>query len=434
MTVLVVEDEEDLRVLLTHNLRREGISVAEARDGLEAMELLETTPIDLILADLCMPRMGGIELCERVKSDPRLRAVPFIMLTAKADAESQYAGIATGAADYITKPVELTELLARIRGRLHQTHSGTPVPQDADATFVRSSPRASPMGPVSTGPLPEGHVLNGRYRICDRLGDGGMGSVYIAEQMGMGRRVALKWMHLSPELRARGPSRFRREAELASRVRHPHVVSIFDYGLEERSGNPFLVMELVLGRTLKSLLREHGDERLPLPLVVAIVRQMAQALSACHEAGIIHRDLKQANIILDETRPHAHAVLVDFGIARSLQMDPEDLRLTRTGELLGTPLSMSPEQVLGRPTTPASDLYGLGCLLHELLTGHALFTGDTPFSIMTQHVEAPRPALPSHVSVPAPLAMLRSALLEVEPDARPSSAGLVAELLADIAC
>jgi tetratricopeptide (TPR) repeat protein len=250
--------------------------------------------------------------------------------------------------------------------------------------------------PQTEGPtFAPGEVIAGRYRISRFLGQGAVGEVYGATDLELGATVALKLLRDSPNGRERGLhsiERFKREILLARRVSHPNVCRIFDFGVHStgeagpggsRRELAFLTMELLDGETLASRLEESGpladDE------VTRLAVQLCRGLAAAEAAGIVHRDLKSANILLVGER----VVITDFGLARSERASADGGHLTEQGGLLGTPAYMSPEQVAGRPATAASDLYALGVLLYEAVTGSLPFSGATQLEVAVKRLNEP---------------------------------------------
>src|SRR5436190_21939052 len=227
-------------------------------------------------------------------------------------------------------------------------------------------------------------VFDGRYRVVRKLGTGGMANVYLAEDQELGRSVAIKMLDERHSQDEQSVERFRREAKNAAGLSHPNIVSIYDRGQAE--GTYYIAMEYLEGRTLKELL----VTRRPTPIAVAIdyARQILSALGFAHRHGIVHRDIKPHNVVV---APDGRLKVTDFGIARS-----GTSQMTETGSIIGTAQYLSPEQAKGAPVTPASDIYSVGIVLYEMLTGSVPFTGDTPLEIAMKHLSA-TPMPPSEI-------------------------------------
>ncbi len=301
-----------------------------------------------------------------------------------------------------------------------------------------------------------GAVLHDKYRVGRRLGEGGMGAVYLAEHVGIGRAVALKVVR--PDLLAdpTAAERFVREARAAGGIQHRHVVNVTDFGVDRVAGHDvaYLVMEQLHGETLEAVL--DTQRRIPLPLVVDIVEQVSAALAAAHARGVVHRDLKPANIWLTpDARGGFHVTLLDFGIAK-LRDDTFARRdaeppmtasthantsanttagthatastATQVGESIGTPAYMSPEQCVGDDVDRRSDLYSLGVVVYQMLAGTLPFRGDTR-ALLRAHFVAEIPPFPIEAGVPEAVeAVVRRALAK-EPAARFASAPAFAAAL-----
>ncbi len=234
-----------------------------------------------------------------------------------------------------------------------------------------------------------GTLIGGRYRLDAVIGRGGMSTVYKAFDTVLERPVAIKLMHREIATDSDQLERFRREARAVAQLNHPNVVSVIDAGEEPvaeedlvpgagtAGGTPYIVLEYVDGETLKTLIRRDGPLEVPQALAYAI--EISRALAAAHERQIVHRDVKPQNVLLD---PEGGAKITDFGIARSLSEEG----LTIAGRVLGTTDYVSPEQALGQPVTPQSDLYSLGIVLYEMLTGDVPFHGETPVAVAMKHV------------------------------------------------
>src|ERR671931_1061130 len=210
------------------------------------------------------------------------------------------------------------------------------------------------------------HVFDGRYRVVRKLGTGGMANVYLAEDQELGRRVAIKMLNDRHAGDDQFVERFRREAKNAAALSHPNIVSIYDRG--EAEGTYYIAMEYLDGRSLKELILSRG----PAPVSVAVdyARQMLSALRFAHRNGIVHRDIKPHNVLVDD---EGHLKVTDFGIARAGAS-----QMTEEGSIIGTAQYLSPEQARGTSVDQTSDLYSTGIVLFELLTGSVPFSGETP--------------------------------------------------------
>ncbi len=225
-----------------------------------------------------------------------------------------------------------------------------------------------------------GTLIGGRFRLEEKVGSGGMSSVYRAFDPTLERHVAIKLMHRDISDDADQLERFRREARAVAQLNHPHVVTVIDAG--EDDGTPYIVFEYIDGETLKERIRRLG--RLPVAEAVAYAVEIARALECAHSHLLVHRDVKPQNVLID---PDGRAKVTDFGIARSLEAQG----LTAPGRVLGTTDYVSPEQALGHEVTAQSDIYSLGVVLYEMLTGEAPFKADTQVAVAMKHVREPLP-------------------------------------------
>ena len=284
----------------------------------------------------------------------------------------------------------------------------------------------TPLRPKGSTDQFVGRVLAERYHMLKRLGEGGMGKVYLAEHVKMNRQCAVKVMNGALLNDSDSAQRFAREASNAARIIHPNVAAVFDYG--EADGVVYLVMEYVEGEPLTRLLER--DTALSPARAVDIARQVAEALVAAHELGIVHRDLKPDNIIVAAGRNGRDiAKVVDFGIAKAIEESPSE-SLTRTGLVIGTPEYMSPEQLLGDPVDARSDVYSLGCILYQMLTGRRTFDEPTREQMikrrLTEKAPHPRELVPD---VPKTLDLIVARMLNRTPQDRYATAAEVRDLL-----
>jgi hypothetical protein len=296
-------------------------------------------------------------------------------------------------------------------------HGGTLAPDDS-ALDADDTPPVDPR---------IGATIADRYRLDALLGAGGMGRVYRATHLSLGEAVAVKFLLAGPgtpdALRDELRARFRREAVVLARLRHPGIVSVIDFG--EHEGELFLVMELLRGVGLDQHITA-GDALLPLPRVVNILDQILQVLEAAHAAGVVHRDLKPENIVMLDTGDRGEKVKVlDFGIA-SLQGEAEPTgRLTQAGTVRGTPFYMAPEQCVGHAIGPPADIYAAGIILYEMLTGAPPFDGPSPAVLMSAQMFQQPPPLATRrgadMPVPAGLEVLLTRALSKRPEERPTA-------------
>jgi eukaryotic-like serine/threonine-protein kinase len=264
----------------------------------------------------------------------------------------------------------------------------------------------------------DAYVLDGRYALVELIATGGMGEVWRGTDQILGRQVAIKMlaaMHADDE---QFRARFQAEARYASSLSHPGITRVFDYGEHSPLGGPYLVMELVDGQPLSEILERHG--RLDPNVVLDIVAQSARALDIAHQAGIVHRDIKPGNLLI---MADGTTKITDFGIAKAHSL--QSMQLTATGIVMGTALYVSPEQATGSPLTGSSDIYSLGVVAYECLSGQTPFMAEQPLAIAIMHKHEPVPPLPP--DVPHSVADLVYAMLAKAPDGRPETAQHVAD-------
>lgn len=269
-----------------------------------------------------------------------------------------------------------------------------------------------------------GQLVADRYEVQELLGTGGMGCVYRARHVHIRKQVALKTLHAALLRSHEAVARFEREAVAAARIDHPNVVVATDFG-RLPNGRYYLILEFVEGNDLRQEL--DASRQFALPRALSIARQIASALSAAHPVGIVHRDLKPENVMLVQRPGHPDLVKVlDFGIAK-ITLEDKNQPLTQLGEVFGTPQYMSPEQASGKDVDGRSDLYSLGIIIHEMLTGKLPFEAADALGFIMQQLNGVPEALPARV--PEPLRQLVQSLLEKDPANRPASAAeVVAQL------
>ena len=302
---------------------------------------------------------------------------------------------------------DLKEKAQLVEYMMHAATRSTTQPLESAPTAIR---RMADRTSVASGGelLRPGSIFAGRYEVKEILGAGGMGVVYRAFDRELGDPVAIKT--LRPEAIAGDPvalERFKQEIRLARKITHRNVVRTYDLG--EVNGVYYLTMELVEGTSLKALIQTRG--RLPVPVALTIGKQLCRALEVAHEQGIIHRDIKPQNIVVD---PNGFLKVMDFGIAR-LANRPQGKGLTEAGMAIGTPDYMSPEQLSGMELDPRSDLYATGVVLFECLTGRLPFEAETPWSLIAKHIESEPPS-PSTMNADVPDALAQVVLRAMAKD------------------
>jgi DNA-binding response OmpR family regulator/predicted Ser/Thr protein kinase len=436
--ILVVEDNEELAQTLADWLTFEGHEVVLAYDGLEAAKYIDDNSFDLILLDWVMPGRSGIEVCRNYRMAGGTS--PVIMITGKVSLDNKEIGFDAGADDYIVKPFNLKELSWRMRSWLRRSFRTFPVVmptavekqevrtmlcEKCDAAFdttVSVCPDDRTALVETTVEYLAGAPLSGNFVIAGVLGRGAMGTVFKVWQKQEQQMFALKLLDTS---HLRDPSyvkRFQGEGATLKKLKHDNIIGIHDYGVTD-IGQPFIVMDYVEGKSLGRIL--NRGEKFALKRFVQITRQIADGIGYAHSNGVVHRDLKPANVLLAKKLNKEHVNILDFGVARLiLENDDgscEDLRLTRSGEIFGTAMYMSPEQCLGRQLDARSDIYALGCLMYEMLCGQPPLVGRNVLETLNMQINEVAPPLRSKIEVPELLERIVQKAMSKDPAKRFSS-------------
>jgi DNA-binding NarL/FixJ family response regulator len=401
--IVIADDHAVLRRGLRGLLEEEpGFTVvAEAGDVEAALREAVAHRPQVVILDLNMPGTPTLDAIPRFRS-----AVPtasVVVLTMQAEPVLARRALVGGASGYVLKDAAEGELVAAVRAAAAGRTYVTPELGARLATL-----------PVDAALEPGTTFAN--HRLEAIAGRGGMGVVFRATDLALDRTVALKV--ISPAVAADPVfrERFEREARAAAAIDHPHVVQVFHAG--EEHGLLYLTMRFVAGTDLRTEIRDGGA--LQPSRAVSVVAQVADALDAAHARGLVHRDVKPANVLIDRRPEREHAFLTDFGVT----VGPLDEHLTRTGSAVGTTDYVSPEQAAGRETDARSDVYSLGCVLFEALTGVVLYDRDTDLGKLWAHVHDPPPALLDlRPELPPVLGAALARALAKDPRDRQQSAG-----------
>ena len=364
MRFLIIDDDADYRQLLRYHLEVEWpdavIDEHQPSSAGHVAAARDLTEVDLVLLGHPLVTFEGLEFLRSLRR--RDDCPPILLFAANSDEFLAVDALKSGAANFFPKDrVKHRRLIDVVRGELR----------------VR---RLDPTGEL----LVDHRALNGarKRRLIAKLYAGDLSSVYLAETEDGNDRIALKVLRHVPDVGGgRLFDRFLQEYEVIARVHHTNVVRIFDLGIAD--DHAYIAMEYLSAGSLAERLKQ------PLPPATAAeyTRQIAGALAAIHGAGILHRDLKPANIMF---RDDGSLALIDFGLAKQMRLHAA---ITGTGQIFGTPYYMSPEQGHAEPTDERSDLYSLGCIVHEMLTGERPFTASSPMGVIYRHAHAPRPRL-----------------------------------------
>jgi CheY-like chemotaxis protein len=414
-TLLVVDDNAENRDVLARHLKTRGFQVLEAEDGQAALDTIEIEHVDLVLLDIMMPGLSGIDVLRVLRQQPSTADLPVIMATAKSQSEDVVEALELGANDYVTKPLDFPVVLARVGAHLRSRRPAR-------------SPQAVQTETALSGEIQPGLVLADRYRIESRIGSGNFGSVYRALHLDLDRPVALKVLQSNLGTGSESLERFRREGIAACRIKHPNAVAVLDFGVTP-GGVAYLVMELLEGHSLDDELNEEGA--LGPGRCAQILVPVCEALAEAHRSEIVHRDIKPANIFLHRAGQAEVPKVLDFGIAKIVGQATVAQKLTVDGWIVGTPAYMAPERFRNRPCGGKSDVYALGVTLYQALCGRLPFlsSDDDPMAVAEMHIRKAPPSLrrfSPELSVAVESLVMRT--LKKRPENRPSAAELAVEL------
>ena len=417
--VLVAEDDDESRVLLEKHLKSRGYQVTGVPDGELALAAVRSHPdFDAVILDVMMPRRSGLDVLRALRGEGH--TLPIIMATAAAAPADIVAALDAGADDYVTKPFSFPVLLARLEARMRTRPTPKPPPRPAappaqqteEGFIARLKGLAARFKPAPRPELQPGVALGGRYTVSGRLGSGAFGTVYQARHIDLQQDVAVKVLTRAGEHGS--IDALRSEAQKACQIRHPNAVRVFDFGLLPPS-SAFLVMERLEGQTLDQAVKQQGT--LGPDVVLPAVRGVLGALAAMHKQGLVHRDVKPANVLLHREQERQVPKLIDFGAARSLDEPEED------DGLMGSPGYMSPERIRGDHYNGRSDVYACGVMLFRLLAGQLPMPGDTNDldNVARWHLTGKVPSLALVPGLPPGIDTLLHRLLAKNQDERPAA-------------
>jgi len=448
-TILIVEDHQDTRETLRDYLEEFGHIVDVAVDGADGLRKVQARDIDLVITDLNMPHVSGLELLAAIKSHKLSPDV--LVLSATGLISKAVEAMRLGAVNYLVKPVDLDQLTSEVRAVMRARRHRDLQKSASNTTVMLDNPPGEPTRPQlvldhETGqPLPlssqgagdpgigpgsgagigigadsggdagadsETPTMIGRYQVLGELGSGGMGTVYKCFDPALRRTVAVKVVTTGAIRRVHRElllQRFSREAQAAGMLNHPNIVTVYDYHEDPRSRSVYLAMEYVSGRSLGAVIAEAG--KLPWPRATLLAFQIMDALEYAHRSHIVHRDVKPENVLVTDGDV---AKILDFGIAKLA-----DSELTRPGTFVGSPRYLAPESFRGGGIDYRADQFSLGTVFFEMLTGVPAFKFEDFYAGVHRILSEVPPPLASHGVVgPPQLQEIVSRLHQKDPDRR----------------
>lgn len=373
--ILVVEDDVVMREFIARSLAARGHPTTTARGGEDALRQMRIKPVDVVITDIRMPGMDGFSFARALRREAALGQPDIIFVSSMDERDHYRRAMHVGASDFLVKPFRPQDMADAVERCI--------------ATREERKKHTASAADVTV----DGQQRIPGYEIVQKLGEGAASTVFLATHVASREQHALKILKLEglDTSTQEAINRFMAEYDMLSKLSHPNVAHVYEHGIGDRC--LYIGMEHLPG----------GDLRLDIEAGMSPQQaqkraaEIASALAAVHSAGIVHRDLKPANILMRMT---GEAVIADFGIAKQLG---SALALTRHDMAVGTPYYMSPEQARGSNVGPHSDIYALGVLYFEMLTGHRPFEGGTPNELMGKHLNAPIPLLPTRLAKLQPL-------------------------------
>ncbi len=437
--ILVVDDNPANIDLLLSMLREQNYKARVTTSGSMALAATRLSPPDLIMLDITMPGMDGYEVCSHLKSDSDTSRIPVIFISALDEPMDKVKAFKVGGADYVTKPFSFEEVIARIEHHLEISRLQRELERKntellrKNEELVRSHNRNSLLFSALSEVL-SGQVIGSKYKLENKIGTGGFGVVYRATHLDLHHPVAIKIFQpkstdFKSNATAKATDRFRLEGISACRIHHPNAINIIDFGITDE-GLPYLVMELLSGYTLGHELRKNY--KLTPERCLQIILPVCEVLSVAHAAGVIHRDIKPDNIFMHHTDSGEVVKVVDFGIAKIIGEYPGvDLQeLTIAGKIVGTPAYMSPERLNNLPYDGKADVYSVGIMLYQMLTGRLpFFSKDKDLlSVAMMHLtKEPQKLRALNPAIPERIEEIVLKALAKDPEARPTAREMAKE-------
>lgn len=433
--IFIVDDNIDNINLLEKILKEHQYKVRKATVVSRALTAISTAPPDLIMLDILMPEIDGYEVCQQLKLNPTTSKIPVIFISALDDTIDKVRAFKAGGVDYISKPFQIEEVIARIenhltvyslrkeleeKNQLLETQYQE-LKKEKEA-LVEQQKRTDKMFATLVDLLP-GSVLDEKYRLEKKIGRGGFGAVYQATHLNLQHSVAVKiFRPVTSNENQQALQRFRLEGVSACRVNHPNAVKILDLGMSS-NGIVYLVMELLEGQTL-------ANQLIKTPIFspthcAEVIIPVCNVLTKAHQIGIVHRDIKPDNIFLHNSEKGKVVKVVDFGIAKLISEveGVSDETLTQTGQLIGTPNYIAPERLEGSAYDGQADVYSLGVTTYQMLCGRLPFQLESSsfFSVIRAFLtQEPTPLREVNPEVPLPLEELIMSTLSKDPSKRPT--------------
>jgi CheY-like chemotaxis protein len=378
-SILIVDDEEDIRAFLLLVLEAEGFSVRTASGAVQALLEVQKEKPDVMIVDVMMPQINGEELCRIIRKDSNFFDIHIIMLSAKGDTATKVSCFESGADDYLVKPIEPKEIVARMNATfrmLRRTRS------TSDFLNTKTSEMVMPTSPYDSAlALPRIKPRYGNFRVESLIGSGGMGHVFKGYDEQLERTVAIKVLSRALSSSFRFVERFRREAKIVAMIEHPGIAAIYSFG--EQESDVYFAMQWCPGGSIQDLIKRKG--RVELLTAVDIILQCIDALEAVFAKGIVHRDIKPSNIMFDQNQ---RVKIVDFGLATSEELQSH---VTPSSGLHGTPDYMAPEQSQVGKADHRADIYSLGITFYLLLYGKLPFASRSAVEMVLKHSTEPLP-------------------------------------------